>query len=545
MNNTEEKWQAEVNGQVYDAAFSELAAWVGENALLPNDKVRRGNLRWLEAGKIPALMPFFNAKEMGIAPPEIPVSAVDGENADADVQINTANFAPGFDETQNYSQTTEVCVLHTGAEAKFVCETCFNNFCEACPPTAESLGKLCPMCGALVKDIANQTQVFQPQDFPVQSEEFPHSGNDFQYHPQQSYLQTTGSFGFGDFGRALAHPFKYKTSLIFGALMYMFFTLGQQAYALGGIFMIFAAVVAFMLANMLTFGILANVVENFANRKTDTNFMPSFEDFSLWDDVIHPFFLSIGAYLVSFGLFFVIAIGGVWYMVGSLQSEMLSVGQNSASALIPGMNGDMQNLQNAPQLQKSVGDVKQQVESAQNGAPNPAYNEEQQFQEMQKMIDDTRRNQLESVTGVSPEAKQAQMNEMGRKFLKKALPLVILAGLAFLWGIFYFPAACAVAGYTRSFSATMNPKIGWDTIKNLGSDYALILLMMFIIGGASLAIAIVLRGLFLVFDMPMVGNIPAIIVMSWVTFYFWIVISCILGYAIDKKSDKLGIYRGE
>lgn len=526
-------WQAEVNGQIYDAAFSELAAWVGENALLPNDKVRRGNLRWLEAGKVPALMPFFNAVEIGIAPPQIPVSAVSGENADADVQINTVNFAPEFDETRQFQdepETMEFCVLHADAEVKFVCETCFNNFCGMCPQDAGSLGKLCPMCGALVKSVIKQTQVFQPDEFP--------------YQPQQFQPQPTGSFGFGDFGRALAHPFKYKTSFIFGGLMYMFFTLGQQAYAMGGMFMLFAAIFSGMLANMLTFGILANTVENFSNRKTDTNFMPNFDDFSLWGDVIHPFFLSIGAYLVSFGLFLVIVVVGGWYMIGSIQSEIQNAGQNSTSTVMPGMNGDLDKLRQAPQLQKTVGNVKQQVESAQNGAPNPAYNEEQQFQDLQKMIDDSSRLELESITGVSPEAQQAQMNEMGRKLLKKALPLVILAGLAFLWGLFYFPAACAVAGYTRSFTATMNPRIGWDTIKNLGSDYAQILLMTLLISVAAFIVALISNVAFSAFALPQVGNIPAIAVISWATFYLWIVFSCVLGYAIGKKSDKLGIYHG-
>ena len=34
-----------------------------------------------------------------------------------------------------------------------------------------------------------------------------------------------------------------------------------------------------------------------------------------------------------------------------------------------------------------------------------------------------------------------------------------------LWAFFYFPAACAVAGYTRNFGSTLNPRVGIDTIK--------------------------------------------------------------------------------
>lgn len=252
--------------------------------------------------------------------------------------------------------------------------------------------------------------------------------------------------------------------------------------------------------------------------------------------MIHPFFLSIGAYLVSFGLFFAIVIGDGWYMIGSMQSG----GQTSTSAAMPGMNDDLDKLQQAQQLQKTIREVKQQVRQQQSGAPENVYNQQQQLQDLQITVSENQQSELESATETQP----AQMNELGLKLLKKALPLVILAGLAFLWGLFYFPAACAVAGYTRSFTATLNPKIGWDTIKNLGSDYPLILLMSLIIAVAALIAAVILRIAFSAFALPQIGNIPAIAVLSWITFYFWIVFSCVLGYAIGKKSDELGIYQG-
>ena len=44
----------------------------------------------------------------------------------------------------------------------------------------------------------------------------------------------TKGFGFGDFGDALAYPFRFKASLFFGALMYTFFSMGKLASAMGG-----------------------------------------------------------------------------------------------------------------------------------------------------------------------------------------------------------------------------------------------------------------------------------------------------------------------
>src|SRR5947208_3542012 len=151
-----EVWQVDVNGRVYEAPFSELADWIAEGSLLAEDKVRRGNLRWIEARKVLTLVPFFNARAAGSPMPPV---------------VSTTEF-------------------RTAAITK--------------------------------------------------------------------------GFGFGDFGEALAYPFKFKISLFFGALMYMFFSVGKLGAAMGGMYMIAAAIFAYMLANMLTFGILANTVDNFA-----------------------------------------------------------------------------------------------------------------------------------------------------------------------------------------------------------------------------------------------------------------------------------------
>src|SRR5262249_22917065 len=74
-------------------------------------------------------------------------------------------------------------------------------------------------------------------------------------------------------------------------------------------------------------------------------------------------------------------------------------------------------------------------------------------EEAQKMIDDMRKQQLESALGKSPETKAKEESEFISRFLAYSAPIVVLAAIAFLWGLFYFPVACIVAGYTRSFTA--------------------------------------------------------------------------------------------
>ena len=51
MNITDYKeiWQVDAGGQIYEASFEEMAQWIFEGSILPQDMVKRGNLRWIEA----------------------------------------------------------------------------------------------------------------------------------------------------------------------------------------------------------------------------------------------------------------------------------------------------------------------------------------------------------------------------------------------------------------------------------------------------------------------------------------------------------------
>lgn len=154
------------------------------------------------------------------------------------------------------------------------------------------------------------------------------------------------------------------------------------------------------------------------------------------------------------------------------------------------------------------------------------------------MINRHRKAQVESTFGKAPETVEAEQKAFVMGMVTKALPLVLLAGLAFLWGLFYFPAACAVAGYTQTFSATINPLVGLDTIKTFGLDYVKILLMGFILLIFSGVVGFMIGLILSPFNLPKMGNIPAQFISGFITFYVSCVFSCILGYAIFKNADK-------
>jgi hypothetical protein len=304
-----------------------------------------------------------------------------------------------------------------------------------------------------------------------------------------------------------------------------------------------------MMANMLTFGILANTVESFAHGKIGGNFLPEFDDFSIWDDVLHPFFLSIGAYISSFGPFVLILSIGMYLVVSTVSTQLDSMRTEFENTPGTPYYSARDTLQQSKEVEGVLGDIEKRNDQrlddqeavSEGEQPSTVYDEEEEFRKLNEMIADHRRQSLESAIGKSPETEEKEFAGMIAGFLKLAAPLVILGAIAFLWGAFYFPAACAVAGYTRSFAATINPLVGLDTIRRLGFDYVKILFFGFIIVMVSGFISLILGVVFFAFNMPGLGNLPAKAIGSLFGFFLWIVFSCLLGFAIFKASDRLQI----
>ncbi len=528
----QELWEVEANGQVYQTDFAEMTTWIGEGALLRIDRVRRANLRWIEAGKVPSLIEFFNTKDASEPPPSVVTTT---KTEVLGVSETTREFVNATTPEPSADPLPDVCSMHPDAPARFVCDTCQNLFCKACPSSYGGNVKICPFCGAMCSPVIEAAQT------PIYSFQTP---------------LTTESFGLKDFGKAIVYPFKFKTSLIFGAIMFMIFSIGQAVVGFGGIFMMFSALICFLLANTLTFGILANTVENFSQGKVDGNFMPSFDDFTLWDDVVHPFFLSIGTYLVSFGPAIALFLIAVFYLLGPVKSEMNGMQSDAARTISPELpyaaNAAKQSevikglLNKQQQTQKERVAAMENNELPSDAAPTRAAGadpDEEFFNRTNKMIQDSRTAQLEAAVGKTPETVATERRELFKWLIGYGVVFLLIAGVFLFWGFFYFPAALAVAGYTRSFSATLNPLVGLDTIRHLGMDYLKILLMGLVLALAFVFISGTLETILQPFDMPSVGNLPARAIGSLLGFYFSVVFSCVIAFALYKAADRLKLAR--
>ncbi len=517
----QEIWQVDSGGTIFETTLDEMTQWIAEGSLLRIDRVRKGNLRWIEAGKVPVLIEFFNARESGAADPP-PIVTVTSGNA----PINTGSHEATVEAAQ-------VCCIHEDLEAVFACETCFNHFCRTCPNSYGGTVKICPYCGAMCRPIQIRQET-----------------------PEFAAPGASTRLSFSDVVESFGYPFKFLASLVLGAVMFMFLSVGQTVAGVGGIFMMWGALVCFLLANTLTFGILANTIDNFTQGKFGLNFMPSFDDFSLWDDVVHPFFLMIGAYISSFGPLIAVVLAAVFLIVLPATRE---IGKAQAEVIQAG-NRPMPIELNAARQSREVRDLVEREKARQfesTTLESPTLTDPSEFEsttpgepfsdediaEIQGLIDEHRKGQLESVVGKEPETLQNERFELFKELLGKGLILLAIAGICLIWGLFYFPAACAVAAYTRSFWAAVNPTVGLDTIKRLGIDYVKILLVGAFLLVLSGMVSGVLGVIFFPFDMPGLGNIPATAVGSLFGFYFSIVFSCVLGFVLYRAADKLELYR--
>src|SRR5205823_11748667 len=97
MENAQELWQLEANGKIFDTNLTEIITWIGEGTVLRQDKVRKGNLRWIEAGKVPALMAFFSAFDNGttVAPVISASASLSVSDAVSTTNEVPANFEAG------------------------------------------------------------------------------------------------------------------------------------------------------------------------------------------------------------------------------------------------------------------------------------------------------------------------------------------------------------------------------------------------------------------------------------------------------------------
>ncbi|MCA1590387.1 MAG: hypothetical protein LC734_08380 [Acidobacteria bacterium] len=308
--------------------------------------------------------------------------------------------------------------------------------------------------------------------------------------------------------------------------------------------MLVASLFSAMAANMLAFGVLSHTVENFSRGETETNFMPPYEDLELWETVVHPFFLSIGAYIASFAPFILTMLIGLYFVSSSVSTQNETIRNRLEN--IPGT--EYYSARNTVQQSESVKKTLDQIDEEQNARVylrNEIATGKMNGDPGKQVANTVRQDEFDKSRRDRPDIIAAEQERPHREFaglqafLGLSPVLVVIGATLFFWGLFLFPATCVVAGYTRSFSATINPIVALDTIRRLGGTYAKIVLMGLALLSVSITVSGVVHVVFAPFSLPAFGNLPARGFAAMFAFYCISVFSCVLGYALYKRSDKL------
>jgi hypothetical protein len=157
-------------------------------------------------------------------------------------------------------------------------------------------------------------------------------------------------------------------------------------------------------------------------------------------------------------------------------------------------------------------------------------------------------NNLRPGAQIAQEAERSKSDNEPGAAVKMLLPylgagilLLVLLLLALGWAFFYYPMALTVAGYTQSVGAVINPLVGLDTIKRMGLTYFKAFAMVVVVQIVAGIVGVIIGVITSPFNLPFVGNLPANFISGTATFYFNLVIACVLGLSLYKCADRLGI----
>jgi hypothetical protein len=484
MSAQPEVWRVSTVEGIFETDLETLRQWILEGCVLPTDKVCKGNLSWIDAGRVPKLKAAFNGEVTPPTPTEMPVDPFSTQASQPSVSANEPVAATSVQpvNVRAKATATNVCHNHPDAAADYICRMCGKTFCKECPRFVSGKVPVCPLCG----DLCREYKAVNEKTTRIQ-------------------LQSSG-FGMEDFVRAIRYPLQHKAALFGGALIYSFLLLAGFR---GG-----------LVAWMIMFGCISHVISQVAWGRLNRSFMPDFSAFSFWDDLIVPCFLGVGIMVVSCGPVIALVLALMFGVLSGARSEPSSLAGGDHVAESTGPSSDDLDVLMDPNADPA------KLEAA-NNKLNQTRPGAQIAREAQRSQDE--------------EGDPAGMFKMLIPYLGGGILIVMLFLVLIAWGLFYYPMALTVAGYTQSFGSVINPLVGLDTIRRMGTTYFKAFAMVVVVLVVSSVVGIIVSLITAPFNLPFMGNLPAHFINGSFTFYFNLVIACILGLSLFKCADRLGI----
>ena len=482
MSAQPEVWRVNTVEGVFETDLETLQQWIVEGCVLPTDKVCKGNLSWIDAGRVPKLKGAFNG--YGSSPAPKPATPSFESFVESNPEFNSSPShdvptAPTWTEPVSIPEAPQAtsCQNHPDAAPEYVCRMCGAVLCKACPKFVSDKVPVCPSCG----DLCHKYQAVTEKAARV---EFQSSG-----------------FGMEDFVRAIKYPLNHKSALITGALIYAF--------------LMMAGFRGSVVAWMIMFGCISHVISQVAWGRLHRSFMPDLSSFSMWDDLVLPVFLGLGIMIVTWGPVIVLLCALIF---GVISGGITPTSLADAAATAEEQGPDFDVLLDPDADPAKLAAENQKLQELRPGG--------QMAKEAQQSTDEAN-----DPTGTF----QYLLPYLGGTTI----------GLLFLlfigWAIFYYPMALTVAGYTQSLGSVLNPLVGIDTIRRMGGTYFKGFAMVIGVQVVAFVIGAIVSVVTSPLTLPFMGNLVGNFVGATFAFYFNLVIACVLGLSLYKSADRLGI----
>jgi hypothetical protein len=471
MSAQPEVWRVSTVEGIFETDLETLKQWIVEGCVLPTDKVSKGNLSWIEAGRVPKLKPAFDPCATP-APKSVTPSFEDF--VESNPGYTTTPVEPARVQEPHIASA---CQNHPDVAPDYVCRVCGALFCTHCTKFVNERVPVCPLCGDLCREYGAVQEKIARAEF-----------------------QSSG-FGMEDFARAIRYPLQHKGALLTGALLYAFLLmLGFRGS---------------LLAWMIMFGCISHVISQVAWGRLNRSFMPDFSAFSFWDDLIVPVFLGIGIMIVSWGPVIALVLALIFGVISGAVNSPLHGPDHAAES-----NGPNVTVLMDP-----------------NADPAKLAAENEKLQGLRPGAQIAREAEASKDEANDPAGAARYL----LPYLESSIAIALLFLLLFAWALFYYPMALTVAGYTQSLGSVLNPLVGLDTIRRMGVTYFKGFGMVVVVQLAALVVSVIVYIITSPFTLPFMGNLVGNFVGATFSFYFNLVIACILGLSLFKSADRLGI----
>ena len=432
-------WKVQVQDRVYEAHKDELIEWIQEGAVLPTDRVQRGNLKWLAASRVPEFARLFSK------PPEFENTGITVEVTHSDGSAISAQLESASDEAQvaetdrtgpNSDQSDALdlnadslkhCAFHPSRPTAFICDICRVTYCNLCPNRYGAV-RLCPSCGGLCTTYENLLAGGRPQGAMNR----PYARRDI-----ESDDAAHDKFGIGvrEVISALKFPFQSPKQLAVSVVLYVVAALGISSALTGVLMGLILGAASLGFAILTSFAVSTRVFNN----KGDDGFQPLLfsEGLSGLSERIR---LSFTVVFASFCLFICLAASAGAYAWTQFSHEI----EMTQSAVSNERNRIETKLKSA----RLESDPASELRAKQNALADYglAYGGDQ----------------IDRFTG---------------SVMRLSVYFLTPVFVAFLLGLVYLPAALSLALRTRSIRQTLSLVQGLRQIRILGFEYVKIVFL--------------------------------------------------------------------